>query len=86
MFISNNRASFHLWGKENLVKHRKVSKYYETDCRLGLELKNLKVFASDGASVMMDVNNCVAVRLRENQDLTHILDTHCICYRLALAC
>ena len=32
MFISNNRLSFHLWRKENLVKHRKVSKYYETDC------------------------------------------------------
>ena len=32
MFISNNRASFHLWCKENLVKHQKVSKYYENDC------------------------------------------------------
>ena len=32
MLISNNCPSFHLWWKENLVKHRKVSKYYETDC------------------------------------------------------
>ena len=32
MFISNNRPSIHLWLKENLVKDRKVSKYYETDC------------------------------------------------------
>ena len=32
MFISNNCTSFHLWWKENLVKHRKVSKCYETDC------------------------------------------------------
>ena len=24
---------FHIWWEENLVKHRKVSKYYETDCR-----------------------------------------------------
>ena len=31
-FISNNRPSFHLWCKENLVKHQKVSKYYENDC------------------------------------------------------
>ena len=38
MFISNNRPSFHLWWKENLVKHQKVSKYYETDCRLGLNI------------------------------------------------
>ena len=32
MFISNNCPSFHLWRKENLLKHRKVSKYYELDC------------------------------------------------------
>ena len=32
MFISNNRASFHLRWKENLVKYQKVSKSYETDC------------------------------------------------------
>ena len=29
MFISNNRASFYLCLKENLVKHQKVSKYYQ---------------------------------------------------------
>ena len=33
MFITNNRASYHLWWKETLVKHQKVSKYYENDCR-----------------------------------------------------
>ena len=33
MFISNNGPSFPFWLKENLVKHREVSKYYETDCR-----------------------------------------------------
>ena len=32
ILISNNHPSFHSWWKENLVKHRKVSKYYETDC------------------------------------------------------
>ena len=31
-FISINRASFHLWWKENLVKHQKVSNYCENDC------------------------------------------------------
>ena len=30
MFISNNYASFHLWWKENLLKHQKVLKYYES--------------------------------------------------------
>ena len=33
MFISNNRTSFPLSWKENLVKHREVSKYYENNCR-----------------------------------------------------
>ena len=32
MFITNNCASFHLWCKENLVKHQKVWKYYENNC------------------------------------------------------
>ena len=32
MFISNNHPSFHLWWEENLVKHWKVSKDYETNC------------------------------------------------------
>ena len=32
MFISNNHALLHFWCKENLVKHQKVSKYYENDC------------------------------------------------------
>ena len=32
MFKSNNRPSFHLWWKENLVKHQQVSKYSENDC------------------------------------------------------
>ena len=34
MFISSNRASFQLWRKKNLVKHQKVSKNCENDCRL----------------------------------------------------
>ena len=33
MFISNNHAWVYLWRKKNLVKHQKVSNYYETDCR-----------------------------------------------------
>ena len=38
MFISNNRVSFHLWWKESLVKHQKVSKYYAIHCRSELEI------------------------------------------------
>ena len=32
MFISNHRATFHLWRKEHLLRHQKVLNYYENDC------------------------------------------------------
>ena len=34
MFIRSKRASFHfyLWWNKNLLKHQKVSKYYESSC------------------------------------------------------
>ena len=32
MFVSNKRTLSYLWWKENLVKHRRVSKYYKNDC------------------------------------------------------
>ena len=32
MLATKNHASFHLCWKENLVKHQKLSKYYENDC------------------------------------------------------
>ena len=33
MFLSDNCALCHLWWNENLVKHQRVSKHYENDCR-----------------------------------------------------
>ena len=39
MFITNNQDSFQLWGKGNLVKHQKVSNYYDQDC-----LKNFRLY------------------------------------------
>ena len=33
MFITNNHVLFYLWRKEHLVKHEKVSKNYDHDCR-----------------------------------------------------
>ena len=38
-YVTNNHASFHLWWKENLLNHQKVSKYYEHDCRSWHEQK-----------------------------------------------
>ena len=34
MCISNDRAALHLWLQENLRKHQKDSKYYETGCSM----------------------------------------------------
>ena len=54
--------------------------------QLGLELKNLKAFSSDGASVMTGSKSGVAARLKENEVLKCLINIHCICHRLALAC
>ena len=32
MFIGNDRASFHFWAQEHLLKHQRVSKYYHNEC------------------------------------------------------
>ena len=40
MFVANNYASFHLWWKENLLKHQKVSKYYDHVCRYQISATN----------------------------------------------
>ena len=42
-------------------------------------------FVSDGASVMIGKNNGVAVRLKRNAN-SKMINIHCICHRLALAC
>ena len=39
IFISNNRPSFHLWCKQNLVERPQVSKYDEADCRMMFQKK-----------------------------------------------
>ncbi|XP_060575685.1 zinc finger protein 862-like isoform X2 [Ruditapes philippinarum] len=50
----------------------------------GLDIKKLTGFSSDGASVMMGKDNGVAALLRsENPSMINI---HCVCHRLALAC
>lgn len=48
------------------------------------EVRNLKSFVSDGASVMTGVRNGVAARLRRINKV--LLNFHCICHKLALAC
>lgn len=50
----------------------------------GLKVKNLKSFVSDGASVMTGEHNGVAAQLRRINKV--MLNFHCICHSLALAC
>ena len=49
-----------------------------------LEDRNLKSFVSDGASVMTGEHNGVVARLKRVNKV--LLNFHCICHRLALAC
>ena len=47
MFITNNHASFHLWSKDNLVKHQKVSKYYDQEYSLVCSVDLFHISKSD---------------------------------------
>ena len=58
MFISNNRTSFHLWWKENLVEHPKVSKDYETDFRFCYQSKE-KVLARKYEQEKIKIENLI---------------------------
>ena len=75
MFISNNWASFHLWWKEILVKHVKVSKYFENDCRLLVKnhkverVKSVKFFG-----VFVDENLFVDEKLSWKDHIKYIED------------
>ena len=50
----------------------------------GLDVKKLTGFASDGAAVMTGKNQGVAALLRE--ETPSMVNIHCVCHRLALAC
>lgn len=50
----------------------------------GLDINKLSSLASDGASVMTGSRNGVAAKLRET--VPTLINIHCICHRLALAC
>ena len=50
----------------------------------GLEVTKFTGFSSDGASVMMGKKNGVAALLRLS--CPHLINIHCICHKLALAC
>ena len=52
--------------------------------KLKLQIEELKAFVSDGASVMTGHENGVAARFRAL--CKTLLNIHCVCHRLALAC
>ena len=49
-----------------------------------LDINKLRSFASDGTSVMTGSRNGVAAKLREQ--VPNLINIHCICHRLTLAC
>ena len=59
-----------------------ITKKFE---ELNIEISKLRAFVSDGASVMVGVKGGAASKLREDFRQT-MINIHCICHRLALAC
>ena len=49
-----------------------------------LDMSKLMGLSTDGASVMVGKTNGVAAKLRQSND--KLLNMHCVCHRLALAC
>ena len=52
---------------------------------LGIEMSKIVSLASDGASVMMGKTGGLAAKLRDKH-CPMLLNIHCVCHRLALAC
>ncbi|XP_028416122.1 uncharacterized protein LOC114539706 [Dendronephthya gigantea] len=52
----------------------------------GLDINELKGFASDGASVMTGKNGGVAAKFKNLKECETMISIHCVCHRLALAC
>ena len=56
----------------------------ETMDKFGLDSRKLSSFVSDGAAVMTGSRSGVATKLKELNP--QLINFHCICHRLALAC
>ena len=69
---------------EQMLRGSPTDHILDTLKECDLEVRNLKSFVSDGASVMTGEHNGVAVRLKRVNKL--LLNFHCICHRLVLAC
>ena len=54
MFISNNRASFHLWWQKSLVNLQKVSQYYAIDFSFHFSWRFLKIVLLDDSLSNVD--------------------------------
>jgi hypothetical protein len=51
---------------------------------IGVDLKTMVMFTSDGAAVMLGCNNGVYVKLK-GLDMSHLIEYHCVAHREALA-
>ena len=74
IFFTNNCALFQLWGKENLVKHQEVSKYYHHYCRY------LAGFKSSSLSVRSSHRRC-SVKKDVLENFANLTGKH-LCWRL----
>lgn len=77
--IRNLLDEFDLCNAEAIVET--VLKVFEES---DLDVSELSGLATDGASVMLGKNNGVAAKLKERNP--KLINIHCICHKLALAC
>ncbi len=59
-----------------------VVEYFE---RIDVDLQKLVVFTSDGAAVMLGKRGGIAELLRQQLELPHLVEFHCVAHREALA-
>ena len=64
MFVTDNHDSFHFWWKENLIKHQKVSKYYDQDCRNKLP-KAIEDINEERLWSNFNINKAIAIARNE---------------------
>uniref|UniRef100_A0A915IN56 DUF4371 domain-containing protein n=1 Tax=Romanomermis culicivorax TaxID=13658 RepID=A0A915IN56_ROMCU len=75
-------AIFHIKQADSKSLCQKITEFFVGN---GVNLKKMTEFTSDGASVMLGVKKSVAQRLKNDEGIAHLIDSHCVTHKEALA-
>ena len=81
MFISNNRALFHLWRQENSVKHQEVSKY-ENDCSYTKCCSFFRTIKQNKSLLVNKNCSCLILLAQKKMQLSNVFHSTSIFRRL----